>query len=60
MDVIGKVREKLGRLIDKENYPTYNERDHKEFNNLDLDKWEIPELDPPMVYAIMDEVDPKE
>ena len=36
MDVVGEVRTKLGRLNDKENYPTYNEKYHKELNNVDL------------------------
>ena len=46
MDVVGKVWEKLGRLNDKENYPTYNERHHKEFNNVDLDRSSLNEKYP--------------
>ena len=37
MTVVGKIRTKLRRLNDKENDPTYNERYHNEFNNVDLD-----------------------
>ena len=43
MNVVGKVRTKLGTLNDKENYPTYNERYHKEVSNVDLDRSSLNE-----------------
>ena len=35
--MVGVVRIKFGRINEKENYPTYNEMYHKDFNNVDLD-----------------------
>ena len=46
MDVVGKVRAKLGRLNDKENYPPYSERYHQEFNGVDLDRSSLNEVNP--------------
>ena len=34
--MVVKVRAKLGRLNDKENNPTYNERYHKDLSNVEL------------------------
>ena len=48
--MVGKVRSKLGRLNDKKNYPTYNERYHKEFNNVDLDRSSLNEKIPNWIH----------
>ena len=48
--MVGKVKTELGWLNDKENFPTYNERYHKEFNNVDLDKSSLNEKNPIWIH----------
>ena len=41
--MVGKVMTNMGRLNDKENYPSYNERYHTEFNNVVFDRSSLNE-----------------
>ena len=50
MNAVSKVRTKLGRLSDKENYPTYNERYHKELSNIDLEGSSLNKKNPNEIH----------
>ena len=46
MNVVGKVKTKLGRLSDKENYPTSNKIYQYEFNNIDINRSSLNKENP--------------